>query len=241
MNAGADPTNPQSWNGYAYVLNNPLNAIDPTGMTCQPLGNGSYYDDGDGLGCDAAGVGAGDPDDPDTLNQHQINAETNAQQTSIWDYLWTISTHQIPDQEIDNTVVPPTNQDYIDAIQQKLALLPNVCDVGITARVGIPNTPVGTGLDVNSSKGVRSAPSYRLTPSQIPGTDRQAPITVSASRNGSTVSVQAGNLFAGLGVDKNLRGISSVNAGARVLKGLLTIQGNASIGAVGRVVNPKCR
>ncbi len=31
-NAGADPANPQSWNAYAYVQNNPLNATDPSGM-----------------------------------------------------------------------------------------------------------------------------------------------------------------------------------------------------------------
>ncbi len=31
-NAGADLYNPQSWNGYSYVWNNPLSAVDPTGL-----------------------------------------------------------------------------------------------------------------------------------------------------------------------------------------------------------------
>jgi RHS repeat-associated protein len=32
--SAVDPTNPQSWNRYAYVLNNPLIAIDPLGLDC---------------------------------------------------------------------------------------------------------------------------------------------------------------------------------------------------------------
>jgi RHS repeat-associated protein len=33
-NAGASPDNPQSWNAYSYVLNNPVNATDPSGLWC---------------------------------------------------------------------------------------------------------------------------------------------------------------------------------------------------------------
>jgi RHS repeat-associated protein len=48
----ADQTNPQSFNLYSYVMNNPLSNTDPTGMTCQTNStDGSTYDDGDGKGC----------------------------------------------------------------------------------------------------------------------------------------------------------------------------------------------
>jgi hypothetical protein len=39
-NAGADFTNPQSWNGYAYVLGNPLGLVDPSGMDCEDAPGG---------------------------------------------------------------------------------------------------------------------------------------------------------------------------------------------------------
>jgi hypothetical protein len=37
-NAGADITNPQSWNAYGYVLGNPLALVDPSGLDA--FGNG---------------------------------------------------------------------------------------------------------------------------------------------------------------------------------------------------------
>ena len=66
-NAGADLTNPQSWNGYAYVLNNPLTMIDPTGM--DPFSPGDPGDPGEGCDDDWCGgfpwpTGTGGPVSP---------------------------------------------------------------------------------------------------------------------------------------------------------------------------------
>lgn len=38
----ADPSNPQSWNRYAYALNNPLRFVDPSGMILCDYGPSDY-------------------------------------------------------------------------------------------------------------------------------------------------------------------------------------------------------
>src|SRR6266436_2365428 len=43
--AAVDPSNPQSWNRYAYVLNNPLNAVDPLGLNDCPDDKSTCGDD----------------------------------------------------------------------------------------------------------------------------------------------------------------------------------------------------
>jgi uncharacterized protein RhaS with RHS repeats len=49
--AAVDPTNPQSWNRYAYALNNPLSFIDPSGMILCDYGpsdnGGNDFEDAD--------------------------------------------------------------------------------------------------------------------------------------------------------------------------------------------------
>jgi len=44
--AAADPANPQSWNRYAYVANNPLSFIDPSGRQGGPSMHLCYSHDG---------------------------------------------------------------------------------------------------------------------------------------------------------------------------------------------------
>jgi RHS repeat-associated protein len=56
LNLGADATDPQTWNGYSDVRNNPLALVDPSGMSCVYDDNGNVVgDNGDGLGCGSGG------------------------------------------------------------------------------------------------------------------------------------------------------------------------------------------
>lgn len=41
QNAGADSSDPQSWNGYVYARNNPLLLVDPDGLDVEVFWNGS--------------------------------------------------------------------------------------------------------------------------------------------------------------------------------------------------------
>jgi RHS repeat-associated protein len=46
-----DPSDPQSWNLYAYTRNNPLIFVDPNGRECVTLDSGAKGDDGQGKFC----------------------------------------------------------------------------------------------------------------------------------------------------------------------------------------------
>ena len=53
--AAVDITNPQTWNRYAYVMNNPLGYIDPLGLYCAVPGDYGHFS----IGCSNVGMGWG--------------------------------------------------------------------------------------------------------------------------------------------------------------------------------------
>ena len=57
--ADQNEADPQSWNLYSYVRNNPLRFIDPSGRDCVNLDNGTQGDDGKGTVCTGAQLGTG--------------------------------------------------------------------------------------------------------------------------------------------------------------------------------------
>lgn len=63
--AAVDPSNPQSWNRYAYVLNNPLSMVDPQGLCGDVSGDGGYDDESscpeEGFPWNGGGGGVADP------------------------------------------------------------------------------------------------------------------------------------------------------------------------------------
>jgi RHS repeat-associated protein len=234
-NAGADLGNPQSWNGYSYVLDNPLANIDPTGLSCVILDNGTQGDDGDGLGCEGAGVEPGNPNNPDTITPQTI--DITAQQPSFWENLW--APYVLPYYE-DDVPLNSNAQQLFRALGQKIDAYPKVCSVGVTATAGLPGSRLGFGVDANSEKGVRPAQSTRIFPSPT-GANLPGGVQGSLSQKGSSTSVSLSvpipdtPLRVGVGTT-NGTSISSASIGARIGR-FLNLQGYVSISSYG---DPNC-
>jgi len=72
----AMPGNPQSWNRYAYALNNPLSIVDPTGRCGEDPGSGEPSATTENGDDSCGGDGPGNPDPPP-----QYDASITAQQS----------------------------------------------------------------------------------------------------------------------------------------------------------------
>jgi len=84
-----EPANPQSWNRYAYVLNNPTGLVDPLGLkwVChQVWGSGAWIDTGSGTpvytGSQALQICYYVPDVPDSVIVNGSNGGGNGQTTN---------------------------------------------------------------------------------------------------------------------------------------------------------------
>jgi hypothetical protein len=86
-NAGADPMNPQSWNGYGYVNNSPLINVDPDGMQSLGLSNvpkaGSGFGFSIGLGIGQAVITPGIPYFSPYANYSSFDATWKALQQKL--------------------------------------------------------------------------------------------------------------------------------------------------------------
>jgi hypothetical protein len=134
-------------------------------MSCVTLDGGVQGDDGDGQGCEGAGVAAGNPDYPGTLNQGQVNAQVNAQNPSDLEYWWTISTNEIPiyvpnDQPLSNNVRQILSQVY----QNTWPISKPLCSGGAFVYAGVKEGKKGVlhgealavPLQVDSKSGLSS-------------------------------------------------------------------------------------
>lgn len=100
------PGNPQSWNRYSYVYNNPLNATDPSGMCSQEDGwtgcdwdtggdsNGNYYSATLCYGCDSGYTNYGDQFTGWWADEFYGSAPPNQSVVDSW---WTTLENNIAD------------------------------------------------------------------------------------------------------------------------------------------------
>jgi RHS repeat-associated protein len=139
-NLVADPRFPQSWN--SYTLNNPLSYMDPSGLSCiDSSGNivgdndpSAIGDNGDGEGCTAVGVSAGDVNDPDTIEPY--TEQVTAQQGSWLDYLWANLFSYIPGPAQNDVPLGEMGQAVAHQLSNIVGTYPTVCGGGAYLYLG---------------------------------------------------------------------------------------------------------
>jgi hypothetical protein len=210
--------------------------IDPSGLSCingqgtivQESDGAAQADNGDGKGRLTVGVKPGDPNDPNTLNDGQVNARVTGEQTSFWNYLWTISPSTIP-RYVENDVPLSNNAQQI--ITRVGSMLPTVCGGGAYFYAGkeldaaVANGFAGTIVEADSRDGINKGVLFEAGGGE--GVVGGAGKIVTAGKNGQTST--SGLVYGGAGVHA---GVAGGSAGIVAFPSGVGVYGEASV--VGR-------
>ena len=106
---------------------------------------------------------------PQSTNDSWLNSISAA-----WDSFWSYT----PFQYQDDIPLNSNAQQLFKELGKRVDGYPAVCSVGVTAKGGLANGRAAAGIDLNSSKGVRSV--FGVSSSNV------GPMQVSVSKKGSS-------------------------------------------------------
>jgi RHS repeat-associated protein len=168
-----DPSNPQNWNRYAYVLNNPLGNVDPLGLDCVYLGDdgtvthiglddcdpkidNAFYFDGtvdpnsvqvNPNGDVIANVDGNTQCSGNSCNSPTVSATASDQQGSLLQLLTTTVPIYVP----NDVPLSHSGQAAAAAISRAIANVPNVCAAGVSASVTVLKTNLSASGSLSPS------------------------------------------------------------------------------------------